>query len=484
MNYLKLWASLVIFFLLSGMAFADDPTIPGVSDNFADKIQVEFQSDQSPLQEPAVVDEPDIQVEFQHGVDTGEENPEQEPAEMDDADIQVEFQHGVDIGEEKPQQSAPVPVEELQELEADTGIIGPESSTLWFYNADSELLQDNDGDGYHRKFKITLDADTLSGYYANVYVKLYIRRGSESYSHYYTSSVFRIEQNSSSDAISITTTLNSGVPSDYYDIQAKLYLSDGSYHDTRDASNDSDLNNLKLEDATRDDLFARISDARSELLQDEDGDGYHRKFKITFDVQASNLFLYAKLYIRQGSGSYVLYYTTSKLTVPSSGTYSATTTLNSGYPTDLYDIQIKLYGYNSHTLYDTRNASNDSSLNNLKLEDATRDDLFARISDARRELLQDEDGDGYHRKFKITFDVQASNLLLYAKLYIRQGSGSYVLYYTTPQLTHQVEPTRLPQHSIAVIQPIFMIFRSSCMVITHIRFMIHEMPAMILASII
>ncbi len=58
-----------------------------------------------------------------------------------------------------------------------------------------------------------------------------------------------------------------------------------------------------------------------------------------------------------------------------------------------------------------------------------------RLYDARRSLLSDVDGDGYHRRFKIRFDadIDYGSTKVYAKLYLRRvgDSGPWRRYFTT-----------------------------------------------------
>ncbi|KPA17794.1 secreted protein containing Peptidase S8 and S53, subtilisin, kexin, sedolisin [Candidatus Magnetomorum sp. HK-1] len=298
------------------------------------------------------------------------------------------------------------------------------------------LQKDVDNDGYHQEFKLYFDADVSSGS-ANVYAKIYCRKGSGSYFRMFTTETFTINGNSGSDLCIYTVRIPRGYPSDRYDLRIDLFKTgSSSVKASYGPGDDSDLNDLKLEDKTRDiSKTFSICTASHALLKDVDSDGYHQRFSVTFDpdVNTGSASVYAKLYIRRGNNSFQSLYTTSSFTITgyrSSDARIVTMNLNHSYPTDKYDIRIDLYETGSGGTKATCGPGEDNDLNNLKLEDKTRDVVQQQsfsIYSVSKELLKDDDGDGYHQKFKVTFDADVSNgsANVYGKFYIRKGSNSY-----------------------------------------------------------
>lgn len=95
-----------------------------------------------------------------------------------------------------------------------------------FYDAQTYLEEDLDGDGYYQTISINFDADiySFSGVFSSeVYAELYISRGDEPWQHFYTTDNFFITADSSEDSYEVISTFLSGYPSDHYDVLIDLY---------------------------------------------------------------------------------------------------------------------------------------------------------------------------------------------------------------------------------------------------------------------
>ncbi|WP_345858387.1 choice-of-anchor H family protein [Shewanella algae] len=95
-----------------------------------------------------------------------------------------------------------------------------------FYEAASYLYDDYDSDGFYRSFAVRFDADVYGNDPAEsvpVYAELYLSRNGGDWEHYYSTEVFYIQGDSTQDDFEVLTTLESGYPSDHYDVLIDLY---------------------------------------------------------------------------------------------------------------------------------------------------------------------------------------------------------------------------------------------------------------------
>lgn len=130
-------------------------------------------------------------------------------------------------------------------------IVSPEFT---LFDATTDLLADFDYDGFHHRFSVNIDADTIHSV-AYVYAKLYLSYEGGPWEHFATSDAYHIYGNSELDSFSVETELADGFPAGYYDIRIELYdadfdhwlLSYGPY-------DDPSLFALPLEDSYRDDV--------------------------------------------------------------------------------------------------------------------------------------------------------------------------------------------------------------------------------------
>lgn len=109
-----------------------------------------------------------------------------------------------------------------------TGNISVRSAVHDFtiFEAFSQLYDDFDSDGFYQTFSITFDADveTYGGHDdAYVYAEIYLSRNGGPWEYFYTTDSFTIFGNSTDDAYEVLSNLDSGYPTDYYDVLIDLY---------------------------------------------------------------------------------------------------------------------------------------------------------------------------------------------------------------------------------------------------------------------
>ncbi|QGX41078.1 choice-of-anchor H family protein [Permianibacter aggregans] len=253
--------------------------------------------------------------------------------------------------------------------------------TLW--DAGREMIRDDDDDGYYARFKIRFDADVSIGD-ALVYAKLYIRRVGDSgpWLRYYTTNDFWIYGTSGTDDYYVDTILTGGYPTGYYDVLIDLYeVGYDGIVATIGPAEDSSLRDLALEQEDFDRplhyLGVHINDARTELLEDRDGDGYYSRFSVTVDPDMDNGTgeVYAIVYARAASGAWLEELRSDPFPVyvnSGADAYQFTAEWQQGYPTDHYDFRIELV--DTLTGYVVASVgSEDPSLSRVPLEDQSRD---------------------------------------------------------------------------------------------------------------
>jgi len=122
----------------------------------------------------------------------------------------------------------------------------------WIYDADVELFDDFDDDGFYRFISVRIDADSLRSS-AWVYAELYLSPDGVNWEHYHTTDDFWIGGETGDDELFVETELVTGYPTDYYDLLIELYDADFLTFSDEFGPNQSDLMSLlPLEDATRD----------------------------------------------------------------------------------------------------------------------------------------------------------------------------------------------------------------------------------------
>lgn len=126
------------------------------------------------------------------------------------------------------------------------------SGDQWIYDADVELFDDFDNDGYFRYLSVRFDADTyLASSY--VYAMLFLSYDGETWEHFYTTDDFLIEGSTADDEYYVETELVSGYGTGLYDILIELYDADlGIFVDEFGPNESSAMSLLPLEDADSD----------------------------------------------------------------------------------------------------------------------------------------------------------------------------------------------------------------------------------------
>ena len=258
----------------------------------------------------------------------------------------------------------------------------PKNSSFYIYNATSTLRQDRDGDGYHSEFRIRFDADVIDGS-AKVYAKLYLRRlGEDEWFLYRTTDDFWINGQSDSDDYYVITTLDEGYPTAEYDVLIDLYESGfAGVVATLGPADSGALSYLPLEEAGLDLPAAiagySIGQVTTELIADDDRDGYFSAFSIAFDPDADfePRLAYAHIWVRPRGGEWIDEFATEDFWIDVSGvadSYRLDVEWQSGYPTSLYDVQIDLHDSASGLLIASA-GSERVALSQLPLEDRSRD---------------------------------------------------------------------------------------------------------------
>lgn len=123
---------------------------------------------------------------------------------------------------------------------------------FWFYAADVELFNDNDGDGFYHGIDLWFDADTYYEY-AEVYAVVYLSLNGGPWNEYAVTEDFILTGTASDDDYNIVTELVSGYPSGSYDILIELFdVYDGAFVAWIGPEDTPELAFLSLEDASRD----------------------------------------------------------------------------------------------------------------------------------------------------------------------------------------------------------------------------------------
>jgi hypothetical protein len=122
----------------------------------------------------------------------------------------------------------------------------------WIYDADVELFDDFDDDGFYRFISVRIDADSARSS-AWVFAELYLSSDGVTWEHYHTTDDFWIGGETGDDELYVETELVTGYPTDYYDLLIELYDADFLTFSDEYGPNQSELMALlPLEDATRD----------------------------------------------------------------------------------------------------------------------------------------------------------------------------------------------------------------------------------------
>lgn len=95
----------------------------------------------------------------------------------------------------------------------------------WVYEADTELFDDFDGDGYYTYIRVRFDVDSIyTDHY--VYARLFISEDGETWDEYHVTDDFLVEGSSPFDDYEVETELVSGFPTGLYDVLIEIYDAD------------------------------------------------------------------------------------------------------------------------------------------------------------------------------------------------------------------------------------------------------------------
>jgi hypothetical protein len=158
------------------------------------------------------------------------------------------------------EQLVQAPMDEATPLVTDGGrtaaqrlLAHPTGRTFAVYDAQTTISRDDDDDGFYHRLRVGFDPDVTSGGSAWVYARLYLSLEGGPWNHYFTTDVFPIDGENTSDAYEVVTNLVDGYPTGYYDVLIELY--DADYDllvDSYGPYEDRDLAVLPLEDSYRD----------------------------------------------------------------------------------------------------------------------------------------------------------------------------------------------------------------------------------------
>ncbi len=132
------------------------------------------------------------------------------------------------------------------------------SFDFWIYDADVQLFNDDDNDGFFHGVDLLFDADTIYSD-ADVYAVLYLSLDGGPWNEYAVTEDFTIFGSSSSDEYVLVTELMSGYPTGDYDLLIELFDAfDGAYVASYGPDETSALSFLPLEDFNRDEPVQEV----------------------------------------------------------------------------------------------------------------------------------------------------------------------------------------------------------------------------------
>jgi hypothetical protein len=257
---------------------------------------------------------------------------------------------------------------------------------FYIYDAISTLRMDRDGDAYHSEFRVRFDADVRIGD-ALVYARLYLRRAGESeWFLYRETEDFWIYGQSGDDDYYVTTTLDAGYATGEYDVLIDLYESGYTgIVATLGPLDSGALSYLPLEEVGLDVPIEipgySIGEVYTDLIVDDDADGYFSRFQVTFDPDADyeSRLVFARVWVRARGGEWIEEFVSEDWRVDITGSddaYVLDVDWLTGYPTSYYDVQIDLYDSETERLIASA-GSDRPDLAQIPLEDRSRDQAIS-----------------------------------------------------------------------------------------------------------
>jgi hypothetical protein len=221
------------------------------------------------------------------------------------------------------------------------------------------------------------DPDVVGGSGSlSVYEKIYWKlASSSSWTFFMQTSAHTITGTSTSDEQYVGI---DGGGHNLYDWKIEIYRSGQSSPDyTRDPSNDTDLNDYKMETAGED-VTATVYNAWWTNEVDSDGDGYKRSARLNWDPDvvggSGSLSVYEKIYWKlASSSSWTFAIQTSLHTITGTSTSDQQYADVTGGAHNLYDFKIEIYRSGVSSPDYARDPSNDPDLNDYKMETAQED---------------------------------------------------------------------------------------------------------------
>ncbi len=122
-------------------------------------------------------------------------------------------------------------------------------------DAEVALLSDDDSDGYFQGFRLALELDSPGSTFW-VYLRLYLSYQGGPWNIMHQSRDFRIDRSAFTTDFSLTTWLDYGYPTGYYDIRVDILDADSACRlMSYGPYDDLDLSSLPLEDRQHDDFY-------------------------------------------------------------------------------------------------------------------------------------------------------------------------------------------------------------------------------------
>lgn len=152
--------------------------------------------------------------------------------------------------EQRSQQQQVIPTVKVQSQAVNQSY----QSDVWFHSIDISLSRDDNYNGYFHRLYVEFDADTDYSY-QQVFAELSLTPDFGSERIYYTSSVFELFADSSSDWLGIETDLQHNYPTNFYLLTIRLFDAHTGYLLAEASGYDlSALDALALEDFQRDQI--------------------------------------------------------------------------------------------------------------------------------------------------------------------------------------------------------------------------------------
>lgn len=182
-----------------------------------------------------------------------------------------------------------------------------------------------------------------------------------------------------SDEVLVSRSIGKLVADDSIDLSQEVKSQDLVSSTASDTTITTD--NMLNRTANRDDQFFTIYEGDVDLLSDLDGDGFHHRLNVSFDVDVDydGATVYAKLFLSREGGPWVQYHTTDLFSIfedDASDTYEVTTELVDGYFTGYYSVLIEVYSLNHDYMVASEILDHHNLGKDVMLEDLSRDEVM------------------------------------------------------------------------------------------------------------